>query len=477
MALNQYTPEEPITSIATALAPAALGIVRVSGKGCIELVSKLFSRPRTLLEAPGNTIVYGWILNPGVPEPVEGQKIDEVMCAVYRSPKSYTGEDMVEIMCHGGPSVVTAIQNLLLKNGFRQANRGEYTFRAYINGKTDLTKAEAVREIIDSHTDDSRSHAAGRLAGALFEEIDSIKKLIIDTVAAIEVEIEYPEDEENFSDTFDCSGLEQAVSRLQSLVDSWKGEKLYQDGARVVLAGRTNAGKSSLFNAILKEERAIVSDVEGTTRDWLESWAGINGIPVRLFDTAGLRATEDIVEAQSVELSRSLVNDADVVLYLVDSVNGMNEEDEQFLETCQVPCILVWTKMDCHALLARNDNTSTSLRGAEQRSNLHLSSEVFLSSKTGTGLSDLFNQIETILTAGLSTERQQAGLGSARQKDSVAEALERVKHALQAASENYSLDAVVQDLEDALDSLGEVTGQVTPDDVLGSIFANFCVGK
>ena len=160
MALDQYTPEEPISSIATALAPAALGIVRVSGKGCIELVSKVFSRPRALLEAPGNTVVYGWIVD-------NDKKIDEVMCAVYRAPKSYTGEDMVEIMCHGGPSVVTAIQNLMLKSGFRQANRGEYTFRAYINGKTDLTKAEAVREIIDSHTDDSRSHAAGRLAGSL----------------------------------------------------------------------------------------------------------------------------------------------------------------------------------------------------------------------------------------------------------------------------------------------------------------------
>ena len=476
MALNQYTPEEPISSIATALAPAALGIVRVSGKGCIELVSKVFSRPQALLEAPGNTIIYGWVVEPksGVPEALEGphqqvRKIDEVLCAVYRAPKSYTGEDMVEIMCHGGPSVVTAIQNLLLKNGFRQANRGEYTFRAYINGKTDLTKAEAVREIIDSHTDDSRSHAAGRLAGALFVEIDSIKKLIIDTVAAIEVEIEYPEDEENFSDTFDCSGLEQAANRLQSLVDSWKGEKLYQDGARVVLAGRTNAGKSSLFNAILKEERAIVSDVEGTTRDWLESWAGINGIPVRLFDTAGLRATEDIVEAQGVELSRSLVNDADVVLYLVDSVNGINDEDEQFLKTCQVPCILVWTKID--------SPDAMSLREAQRRINLQTIPEISLSSKTGNGLSDLFNQIEKILTSGLSTERTQAGLGSARQKDSVAEALERVRHALEVAKQDYSLDAVVQDLEDALDSLGEVTGQVTPDDVLGSIFANFCVGK
>ncbi len=465
MALNQYTPEEPISSIATALAPAALGIVRLSGKGCIELVSKVFSRPKALLEAPGNTIVYGWVV-----EPVEttSRKIDEVMCAVYRAPKSYTGEDMVEIFCHGGPAVVTAVQNLMLRSGFRQANRGEYTFRAYINGKTDLTKAEAVREIIDSHTDDSRSHAAGRLAGALYEEIDSIKKLIVDTVAAIEVEIEYPEDEETIADSFDKSNLEQVVRRLQSLVDSWKGEKLYQDGARVVLAGRTNAGKSSLFNAILKEERAIVSDIEGTTRDWLESWASINGIPVRLFDTAGLRQTDDVIEAKGVEISRNLVHDADVVLYLVDSAEGMNEEDKAFIKACSVPLILVWNKCDKDSPVKED----VSLSGWTRQS---LTCKI--SAKTGQGLSELFSQIQSLLTAGLSTERAQAGLGSARQKDAVAEALERVKHALEAAADDYSLDAVVQDLEDALDSLGEVTGIVTPDDVLGSIFANFCVGK
>ena len=492
MALNQYTPEEPISSIATALAPAALGIVRVSGKGCIELVSKVFSRPKALLEAAGNTIVYGWIIEAagdreaiGIPEPVEGPsnvtsgraKIDEVMCAVYHAPKSYTGEDMVEIFCHGGPSVVTAIQNLMLKSGFRQANRGEYTFRAYINGKTDLTKAEAVREIIDSHTDDSRSHAAGRLAGVLYEEIDSIKKLIVDTLAAIEVEIEYPEDEETIADTFDKADLERAEQRLASLVASWRGEKLYQDGARVVLAGRTNAGKSSLFNAILKEERAIVSDIEGTTRDWLESWAGINGIPVRLFDTAGLRDTDDVIEAKGVEISRSLVHEADVVLYLIDSAEGMNEEDKIFIENCRVPLIVVWTKTDTWIASpsARND-VASSLRGAGRRGNPAYE-QARISAKTGAGLSELFNQIEALLTQGLDTEREQAGLGSARQKDAVAEALECTRHALATAADNYSLDAVVQDLEDALDALSEVTGAITPDDILGSIFANFCVGK
>ncbi len=486
MTPNQYTPEEPISSIATALAPAALGIVRVSGKGCIELVSKVFSRPKALLEAAGNTLVYGWIQTPAaaVVSTSSTTVIDEVMLAVYRAPKSFTGEDMVEIFCHGGPAVVTAIQNLMLKIGFRQANRGEYTFRAFINGKTDLTKAEAVKEIIDSHTDASRSHAAGRLAGSLFQEIDDIKKLIVDTLAAIEVEIEYPEDEETIADSFDREDIETAASRLQALADSWRGEKLYQDGARVVLAGRTNAGKSSLFNAILKEERAIVSDIEGTTRDWLESWASINGIPVRLFDTAGLRETSDVIEAQGVEISRNLVHDADVVLYLVDSQSGLNDEDREFIESCTEALIVVKTKIDKNAsshTVVEPVETTAELKKSPTSAVVSTSSTtvstVSISSKTGAGLSELFAQITKILTAGLSTERTQAGLGSARQKEAVSAALESVRHALISADDNYTLDAVVQDLEDALDALGEVTGDVTPDDVLGSIFANFCVGK
>ena len=476
MNASQYTPEESISSIATALAPAALGIVRTSGKDCIQLLSKVFSRPKALLQAPGNTLVYGWIKD-------GDSRIDEVMLAVYKAPKSFTGEDMVEIFCHGGPAVVTAIQNLMLKSGFRAANRGEYTFRAFINGKTDLTKAEAVKEIIDSHTDASRSHAVGRLAGSLFEEIDSIKKLIIDTLAAIEVEIEYPEDEETIADSFDKTDLETAQKRLKSLVDSWKSEKLYQDGARVVLAGRTNAGKSSLFNAILKEERAIVSDIEGTTRDWLESWASINGIPVRLFDTAGLRQTDDVIEARGVELTKNLATDADVVLYLIDSTVGPNDDDKTFIQNCTEPLIVVYNKADKNQgggslpLAPKSSPENLAAVFSATPSDSSSQSSVYISAKTGSGLKDLFAQITKILTAGLSTEREQAGLGSARQKTAVQEALECVEHALESAQDNYTLDAVVQDLEDSLDALGEVTGDVTPDDVLGSIFANFCVGK
>ncbi|MCK9169520.1 MAG: tRNA uridine-5-carboxymethylaminomethyl(34) synthesis GTPase MnmE [Treponema sp.] len=461
--LEKYTPDEPIAAVATALSPAALGIVRTSGKGCIELVGKLFSRPAALNNAAGYTIVYGWLMD-------NTKRIDEVLVSVFRAPRSFTGEDMVEISCHGGPSVVTAVHKLLLAHGFRQAEHGEFTFRAYVNGKTDLTKAEAVREIIDSRTDASRGRAAGRLAGSLYEEIDSIKKLVIDTLASIEVEVEYPEDEETISSTFDRADIEKAVTSLQILADSWKSEKLYQDGARIVLCGRTNAGKSSLFNAVLKEDRAIVSDVPGTTRDWLESWASFDGIPVRLFDTAGLRETSDIVEKQGVELTRSLTTDADVVLYLIDSDSGFSGDDELFLLQCSEPVVIVWNKCD-------KSGMRKMLTDEQKKRMSCFKTEAYVSAKNGSGIADLLKSVKNILTEGMSTERIQAGLGSARQKTAVEDALECLKHSLISADENYTLDAVVQDLEDALESLGEVTGEVTPDDVLGSIFSHFCVGK
>ncbi|MDE5897776.1 MAG: tRNA uridine-5-carboxymethylaminomethyl(34) synthesis GTPase MnmE [Treponemataceae bacterium] len=458
-----YFPDEPISAIATALAPAALGIIRCSGKGCIQLVAAKFSRPAALLDAPGNSLVYGWIVD-------GGEKIDEVMLGIYRAPRSFTGEDLVEITCHGGPGVVMAIQSLLLNSGFRQAERGEFTFRAFINGKTDLTRAEAVQEIIGSRTAESRSRAAGRLAGTLFQEIDSVKRLVTDTLASIEVGIEYPEDEETIADSFDGAGLREAERRLSQLAASWKSEKLYQDGARLVLCGRTNAGKSSLFNAILKEERAIVSDVEGTTRDWLESWADMAGIPVRLFDTAGLRRTEDAVEAHGVSLTRSLSEDADVILYLADAARGLSADDREFLAGCPVPAVFVWSKCDL-----RSDVPA--LRPEEAAAIPALSAEVRVAVKTGAGISELCGAVVRVLTEGAATERPQAGIGSARQKSAVEEALATVRHAMEAAAEGIALDAVVQDLEDALGALGEITGDVSPDDVLGSIFSRFCVGK
>jgi tRNA modification GTPase len=326
-------------------------------------------------------------------------------------------------------------------------------------------------EIIDSKTDVSQNKAVGRLSGKLYEAIDGVKKHIVDTLAAIEVEIEYPEDEETIADSFDSSELKKAEERLSELAASWKSEKIYQDGARVVLCGRTNAGKSSLFNALLKEDRAIVSDIEGTTRDFIESWIDFSGIPARLFDTAGLRETSDMIEAVGVERTKDLSEEADLILYLVDSKSGLNEEDRSFIrEHGKIPLILVWNK--CDAVEGNGQNAGkTSLLD----SSLSIP-QVSISAKKGIGLGKLSEAVRKALSLAESSDRSSAGLGSERQKLAVEKALESVRHAL-SLTEEYALDAVVQDLEDSLDSLGEVTGDVTPDDVLASIFANFCVGK
>ena len=461
---NSYTPEEPIAAIATALAPSALALIRLSGKNCISLLSKVFSRPKALNQAEGNTIVYGWIVNTENPE--EKQPVDEVLVSVFRAPKSYTGEEMAEISCHGGISPVTAIFNLLLKNGFRTALPGEFTFRAFVNGKTDLTKSEAVKEIIDSKTDASRSLAVGRLSGNLFNEIQSIKEKIISTIASIEVELEYPEDEENFSDSFDSTLLEQAKDSLTELSKSWQSQKLYQDGARIILCGKTNAGKSSLFNALLKEERAIVSDIEGTTRDWIESWVSFDGIPARLFDTAGLRITDDVIEQRGVEMTKDLTQDADIILYLVDSTKSEAQEDIDFINSFKnrIPVIKVLNKID---ILENEKSKDDSLELPV----------VKISAKTGLGISDLVKEVKNTLVKSTKSERTQAGLGSERQKQAVDEALDSVNHALEVSCADFTMDAVVQDLEDALSFLSEITGETTPDDILGNIFANFCVGK
>ena len=476
---NSYIPEEPVAAIATALAPSALGIIRTSGKGCIELISRVFSRPKALLASGGNTVVYGWIINPAEKENGKAKKVDEVLVSVFKAPKSFTGEDMAEISCHGGTAIVSSIYALLLENGFREAQRGEYTFRAYVNGKADLTKAEAVKEIIDGRTKISCGRAAGRLAGSVYEQIEEIKKLIMDTVASIEVSIEYPEDEETIADAFDHTKLVQAKERLYALYSSWKSEKLYQDGARVVLCGKTNVGKSSLFNALLKEDRAIVSDIEGTTRDWIESWVSFDGVPARLFDTAGLRKTSDIIEQKGVERTRDISREADLVLYLADASNdgfitgNVEPADlDEFLAFKDVPVVFVWNKCD---RLAENELPCLSKEIAEKSN--ELKNQLYISAKTGLGIENLSKTVKNLLTNSCGTEREQAGLGSARQAKSVKEAYECVVHALESADEKYSLDAAVQDLEDSLEALGEVTGEVTPDDILETIFSNFCVGK
>jgi tRNA modification GTPase len=323
-----YGGDEPITAFATAVGNSALTLIRCSGKGAIDLASSVFA-PERLKDAEGNTVLHGWIVS-------ANEKIDEVVVSVFRAPKSYTGADSLDICCHGGASAGKAVMDALKKAGFRDALPGEFTFRAFTNGKLDLTKAESVMELVSAKTDTSRRHAVARLCGSLETEIGEIRKLLVQVLSGAEIYLDYSEDEIS-ADADEAEGklpnqdtALDALARLKKLSASWRIERIFQEGVTVVIAGRPNSGKSSLFNALLKEDRSIVTEIPGTTRDWIEAYVSVEGIPVRLIDTAGLRESADSVEKIGVQRSRELLKEAELVLYLIDGAQGVTKEDTAF---------------------------------------------------------------------------------------------------------------------------------------------------
>ncbi|GMO12428.1 MAG: tRNA uridine-5-carboxymethylaminomethyl(34) synthesis GTPase MnmE [Treponemataceae bacterium] len=491
----RYITDEPIAAIATPLVPCAIGIIRTSGKNSITLVSRIFSRPDALRTAQSFTLVHGWITT--LPDDAKSaaaekcEKLDEVLLGVFRAPDGFSAEDAVEIYCHGGLAVIKKIFSLLLEAGFRQALPGEFTFRSFANGKSDLTRAEAVRELIEAKTAHAASHAVTRLSGDLFKALDAIKIKLVNIRARLEAETEYPEDENAFADfsenarnpqnkitaktVFD--DLRECESKIAALCESWQTEKLFQDGVRIVLAGKTNAGKSSLFNALLKEERSIVSDIHGTTRDYLEAQLDFAGLPVQLFDTAGLRKPLDAIDAIEkigVERAKALALNADIVLYLIDATNGFipSQEDKSFFaENKNVPLILVWTKCD---LVEKN----TVYAQMAKNSNEH---HCFISVRDAQGLSKIADTVRSIvLKTSLSknsAEQRALALGSERQKEAAFGALSALRHALHAFDDGFGMDAICEDIDDALLLLGEITGEVCTEDILDAVFSKFCLGK
>jgi tRNA modification GTPase len=490
-----YGSNDPIAAHATPLAESALAVIRSSGPGCIDLVAKLFSRPKALQEAPGNTIVHGWIQNS------QGAKVDEVLLSVFRSPRSYTGEDAVDISCHGGIATARSVLQCLLEGGFRQALPGEFTFRAFMNGKLDLTRSESVVELIEAKTDESRRHALDRLSGTLEAEIRAIKEELVHALAATELFLDYSEDdgvsgiaEDGLA--VDCesgdaipvaaaeaaglmpdrSRVEQAFKDLEALAASYRIEKLYQDGALVAIAGRPNAGKSSLFNRLIKEERSIVTDIPGTTRDYIEAWISLEGIPVRLVDTAGLRHAEDPIEQIGVERSKTIVQAADLILFIVDGKAGFQEADRQLLREYQAgelwkdqnvpPILVIWNKTDV-----------ASLTEPEQAGSLPV---LAVSAKTGLGIPELAQAMKAALggtDTGPSQGNAAVGIASERQKALVDRAVEALREALRLADSHAPLDLIAPELREAVEALGEITGEVSTAEILETMFSRFCVGK
>jgi tRNA modification GTPase len=336
------SPSDPIAALATPAASSALAVIRVSGRGSLRLLSAL--TPRDLVSLRGHTIHRVRIRD-------GAEDVDDVLVAIYQEPRSYTGEEGAEIFCHGGLPVIQRMMSLLTRSGFRPAGPGEFTQRAFLNGRMDLTRAEAVNEIVRARTDRARGLALQRLSGAVEERVRAARDALVDLRASLEVMIDYPEEETG--DAVDETRLAAAVGLLSGLSRGARQGRIYQEGAGVAIAGATNAGKSRLFNAMLRQDRAIVSEVHGTTRDWLESSINLGGIPLRLYDTAGIRASDDPLEVEGMRRTDEVIRAADVVVYMVDGVRGMGPDDHRMLDawTGAAPLVRVWNKADLPGLL------------------------------------------------------------------------------------------------------------------------------
>ena len=441
------SPEDPIVALATAPTPSALALIRASGAGCVELLAGLVKAGERLAQAKGNTVHHCMVMD-------GAEAVDEVLVAVFRAPRSYTGEDAAEISCHGSLPVIRRMLSLLTRSGFRQAGPGEFTQRAFLNGKMDLTRAEAVNELVRAQTDRARDLALQRLSGAVETKLKEARDLLIDVRAAVEVQLDYPDDEIE-PHAYDES-VETARRALETLFRSFRRGRLYQEGVSVAITGAPNSGKSSLFNALLKQERAIVSETPGTTRDYLEGFISLQGIPMRLLDTAGIREAQDPVEAEGVRKTGEVIQGAHVILELVDSQIGIAAGRET---GARLPGIGVWTKVD--------------LAGAKPAPE----GFVPVSSITGAGIEALEDRVVSVLLSNDCEESAQPLIDSERQRDLLERALASLSRFSDGRDKGVSLDLLAVDLADALDAIGEITGEVTSAEVLERMFGSFCVGK
>ena len=452
---------DTIAAISTARAPAAIGILRLSGPRAIEIAQQCF-RPlgrKALTDHKPRELVFGDMLDSG------GQPIDRCLCTYSRGPSSYTGEDTAEFQCHGSPMVLALGLEGLFEKGARQAGPGEFTRRAFLNGRLDLAQAEAVGDLLESRSRESARHSAGQLAGALSKRISEIYSGLLDVMAHFHAVLDYPDED---IDDFRMEELEENLHRqdkaLSQLLASCHRGFLMTHGIACAIVGRPNAGKSSLLNALAGYDRAIVTDIPGTTRDTVEIDVELAGLPFRLIDTAGLRDSADPIEQMGVERSRTAMEEADLIWVLCDGASEFTEEDRALLEQAEklAPTILVWTKSDL-------DSAPAPALAADLP-------VVEISSKAGEGLDKLEETSAAFFPKG---EDQPYGqlLTNQRQEDAVRRAKDAVVRAAEALEMGVTPDALLTDVEEALAALGELTGQSVREDITQRIFERFCVGK
>ena len=458
-------PADTIAAISTPPGPGAIGILRLSGPRAIEVAQASF-RPLNkvpLSQHRPHELVYGDLLDR------DGQPIDRVLCTFSRGPVSYTGEDTAEFQCHGSPMVLSLGLEALFSRGARQARAGEFTRRAFLNGKLDLAQAEAVGDLLEARSREGARHAAGQLTGALSRRIAGVYSALVDIMAHFHAVLDYPDED---IDPFRMEELSGQLSRqeaaLRALAGSYRRGQYIRDGVPCAIVGRPNAGKSSLLNALVGYDRAIVTDIPGTTRDTVEERAELGGVTLRLIDTAGLRDSDDPIEQLGVERSRAAMDEAALVLLVVDGTEKATQEDADLARTIAEagkPWILVRSKRDLAGEHA--DDLASLSQGTPT---------VSLSARTGEGLEELGQAVAALFPQG-SEDKAGELITNARQAEAAGRALNCVVRANQALSDGVTPDALLTDVEEALEALGELTGQSVREDVTDRIFSKFCVGK
>jgi tRNA modification GTPase len=447
--------KDTIAAISTALGQSAINIVRMSGDEAISIANSVF-KGKDLNKAKSHTVHYGHIID-------EETILDEVLISLFRAPKTFTTEDIIEINCHGGTYVARKILSLLLSKGARIANKGEFTERAFLNGRIDLTQAESVMDIIEAQSEMSLVLANKGLDGAIYELVVSLRDQLLNLIAHIEVNIDYPEYDDVSTLTTELiqPEVETLVENINEILEKSEYGKIIKEGLKTAIIGRPNVGKSSLLNALLKEEKAIVTEIQGTTRDTIEGSINIGGIILNLIDTAGIRESDDIVERIGIDKAKAVIEEAELILFVLDQSEPLTEDDEKLLEL---------TKHKQRIIIINKTDLSNKLQGTFDNS-------VEISARNKVGIQNLEHLIQEMFLKGEVNLSDETYLSNARQIAKLKEAKASLKDSLRAVEEQLPIDMVEIDLKNAWSLLGDIIGANSSTTLLDELFSKFCLGK
>ncbi|HDD0318157.1 TPA: tRNA uridine-5-carboxymethylaminomethyl(34) synthesis GTPase MnmE [Staphylococcus aureus] len=456
---------DTITSISTPMGEGAIGIVRLSGPQAVEIADKLYKGKHLLNDVPSHTINYGHIIDPESKEVVE-----EVMVSVLRAPKTFTREDIIEINCHGGILTINRVLELTMTYGARMAEPGEFTKRAFLNGRIDLSQAEAVMDFIRSKTDRASKVAMNQIEGRLSDLIKKQRQSILEILAQVEVNIDYPEydDVEDATTEFLLEQSKEIKQEINRLLDTGAQGKIMREGLSTVIVGKPNVGKSSMLNNLIQDNKAIVTEVAGTTRDVLEEYVNVRGVPLRLVDTAGIRETEDIVEKIGVERSRKALSQADLILFVLNNNEALTQEDYTLYEVIKnEDVIVIVNKMDLEQNIDIN----------EVKDMIGDTPLIQTSMLKQEGIDELEIQIRDLFFGGEIQNQDMTYVSNSRHISLLKQARQTIQDAIDAAESGVPMDMVQIDLTRTWEILGEIIGETASDELIDQLFSQFCLGK